>query len=61
MVIPRLKIKDQEIGLRDLGGGLFEPKNISVLENSIYGIKNEAKNPSFFTERGFSRKEPPKY
>ena len=61
MVIPRLKIKDQEIGLRDLGGGLFEPKNISVLENSIYGIKNEAKNPSFFTERGFARKEPSKY
>jgi len=58
---PRLKIKDQEIGLRDLGGGLFEPKNISVLENSIYGIKNEAKNPSFFTERGFARKEPSKY
>jgi hypothetical protein len=56
-----LKIKDQEIGLRDLGGGLFEPKNISVLENSIYGIKNEAKNPSFFTERGFARKEPSKY
>jgi hypothetical protein len=61
MANPRLKINDQEIGLRDLGEGLFEPKSISILQDSIYGIKNEAKNPSFFTERGFARKEPPKY
>ena len=61
MANPRLKINDQEIGLRDLGEGLLEPKSISILQDSIYGIKNEAKNPSFFTERGFSRKEPPKY
>ena len=58
---PRLKIKDQEIGLRDLGGGLFEPKNTSILKNLINGIKIEPRAPKFFTERGFSRKEPPKY
>ena len=53
MVTPRLKIEDQEIGLRDLGGGLFEPKNISVLQNSIHGIKHEVTNPNFFTEKSF--------
>jgi len=55
---PRLKIEDQEIGLRDLGEGLFEPKNISVLQNSIYGVKNEVTNPKFFTEKGFAEEEP---
>ncbi len=29
---PRLKLNDKEVGLRDLGDGLFEPKNLKVLE-----------------------------
>ena len=32
---PRLKIKDKEIGLRDLGDNLFEPKNIALLGDVI--------------------------
>ena len=30
---PRLKIDDQEVGLRNLGNGLFEPKNFEVFIN----------------------------
>ena len=33
---PRLKINNQEVGLRDLGDGLFEPKNTHVLQEVIY-------------------------
>ena len=37
---PRLKINDKEIGLRDLGDNLFEPKNISILEDVLEGRVN---------------------
>ena len=34
---PRLKINNQEVGLRDLGDGLFEPKNSHILQEVIHG------------------------
>ena len=31
----RLKINNEEVGLRHLGGGLYEPKNASVFKKVI--------------------------
>ena len=58
MDIPRLKINDKEIGLRDLGNNLFEPKSISILQKSIYDGKDVTTTPKFFTEKSFPEKEP---
>jgi hypothetical protein len=58
MDIPRLKINDKEIGLRDLGNNLFEPKSISILQKSIYDEKDVTTTPKFFTEKSFSEQEP---
>ena len=32
---PRLKYNNQENGLRSLGEGLFEPKNLSVFNDAV--------------------------
>ena len=58
MDTPRLKINDKEIGLRDLGDNLFEPKSVSILQKAIYGEKDVITTPKFFTEKSFSEKEP---
>ena len=62
MAQSRLKIKDKEIGLRDLGDGLFEPKNLDVLIESVnyqYSHIKDAKG--FFVENKIGTKEPKKY
>lgn len=56
---PRLKINEEEIGLRDLGDNLFEPKNLTILKNTIEGKGLEEKK--FFVERPTPLQEPPEY
>jgi len=47
---PRLKVDDQEVGLRDLGDGLFEPKNSRVLKEVVFGnFKPISKNDFYKT------------
>jgi hypothetical protein len=59
---PRLKIKDKELGLRDLGGNLFEPKNISILEGVFTNNLNVDHNPKkFWLENLPPEREPKKY
>ena len=47
---PRLKISDKEVGLRDLGDGLFEPKNFTVLREVFGGYHDPKGSGSFFVE-----------
>lgn len=56
---PRLKINEKEIGLRDLGNGLYEPKNFTILKNTIEGKENEPQK--FFVEQPTPLEEPPEY
>ena len=49
---PRLKIRDKEVGLRDLGDNLFEPKNITLLADVIANKCNTDHNPKFWLEKG---------
>ena len=58
---PRLKIDDQEVGLRNLGNGLFEPKNFEVFSEVFYGHHKPKKEISFFVENPIARKEPEEY
>ena len=44
---PRLKIRDKEVGLRDLGDNLFEPKNITLLADVIANKCNRTTTQSF--------------
>ena len=63
MDIPRLKINDKEIGLRDLGGNLFEPKSISILEEALIDKVNlsyDAKK-DFWLKKPTPKQEPSKY
>ena len=56
---PRLKIKDQEVGLRNLGNNLFEPKSLSILEDTIKDLKPVSKLP--FKLKPLSKEEPKQY
>ena len=58
---PRLKIKDQEVGLRDLGGGVFEPKNISVLESVFNTGSFRREKRNYFDQKPLSREKPKKW
>ena len=58
---PRLKIKDQEVGLRDLGGGVFEPKNISILESVFNTGCFRSGKKNYFTQKPLAREEPKKW
>ena len=58
---PRLKIKDKELGLRDLGDNLFEPKNVSLLEDILNQQEVIKNKNNFFTQRNIPLKEPKKY
>ena len=59
---PRLKIKDKEIGLRDLGDNLFEPKNIALLGDVIANKFNtELYNPNFWVKNPPPKEQPEKY
>ena len=62
MAQPRLKLNDKEIGLRDLGDGLFEPKSLNVLTESLTYQHPPAKNNNgFFVENTVGIKEPKEY
>ena len=62
MDIPRLKIKGEEVGLRDLGDNLFEPKNISILEGLFTNNLNVDYNPKkFWLENLPPKHEPQTY
>ncbi len=56
---PRLKIKNQEVGLRNLGNNLFEPKSLSILEDTIKDLKPVSKLP--FKLKPLSKEEPKQY
>jgi len=59
---PRLKINDQEVGLRDLGDGLFEPKNISIFEGALTNKLDFDNTPKkFWLENQTPKHEPKKY
>ena len=58
---PRLKIKDKEVGLRDLGNNLFEPKNIALLGDVIANKCNTDHNPNFWVENPPPKEQPEKY
>ena len=58
---PRLKLNDKEVGLRDLGDGLFEPKNLKVLEEVFHGYYQPKSGPNFFVENHITKEEPEKY
>lgn len=58
---PRLKLNDKEVGLRNLGNGLFEPKNLKVLEEVFYGYYQPKSGPNFFVENRITKEEPEKY
>lgn len=58
---PRLKIKDKEVGLRDLGDSLFEPKNITLLADVIANKCNTDYNPKFWVENPPPKEQPEKY
>ena len=45
---PRLKINNQEVGLRDLGGGLFEPKNSHILQEVIHDNFKPSSKTNFY-------------
>ena len=58
---PRLKINDKEVGLRDLGNGLFEPKNLNVLNEVFHGYHEPKAAGRFFVENQIAKEEPKKY
>ena len=58
---PRLKINDKEVGLRDLGDGLFEPKNLKVLNEVFHGYHEPKAAGRFFVENHIAKEEPEKY
>ena len=59
---PRLKINNKEVGLRDLGDNLFEPKNISILEDVLESKVNlNYDSKDFWLEKPIPKHEPPKY
>ena len=58
---PRLKINDKEVGLRDLGNGLFEPKNLNVLNEVFHGYHEPKAAGRFFVENQIAKEEPEKY
>ena len=58
---PKLKIRDQEVGLRDLGGGVFEPKNISVLESVFNTGCFRSGKKNYFTQKPLVGEEPKKW
>ena len=58
---PRLKIGDKEVGLRDLGGGLFEPKNFNILHKLIDNAEPLLQKQQFFHKKDFVSKEPVVY
>ena len=45
---PRLRIEDEEVGLRHLGDNLFEPKNLSILKQVINNEDITINKPQFF-------------
>ncbi len=58
----RLKINDKEVGLRNLGGGLFEPKNFSILKAVVNGQEKFEKDPPELWKRiDLPLKEPKQY
>ena len=58
----RLKYNDQEIGLRSLGKGLFEPKNLSVFNDAVSGqLKLDSTPKKFWLEKSPPKHEPKKY
>lgn len=60
MELPRLNVEGQEIGLRDLGNGLFEPKSLSILRDAVN--KELTISPkSFWEEKPYPRKAPETY
>ena len=58
---PRLKINNKEVGLRDLGNGLFEPKNLKVLNEVFHGYHEPKAAGRFFVENHIAKEEPEKY
>ena len=58
---PRLRIEDEEVGLRHLGDNLFEPKNSSVLRDILLNKKHRYSNRGFFKQVSFSKERPDKY
>ena len=58
---PRLKLNDKEVGLRDLGNGLFEPKNYTVLREVFGGYHNPKSRSGFFVENLPPLEKPEKY
>jgi len=58
----RLRINDKEVGLRNLGNGLFEPKNLQILNDVVNDNVNLDCNPTeFLRGRLPPKKEPDKY
>ena len=59
---PRLKYNNQEIGLRSLGEGLFEPKNLSVFNDAVADqLKFDSTPKKFWLENSPPKHEPKKY
>ena len=59
---PRLKVNDNEVGLRDLGNGLFEPKNLSVFNDVVAGQFDTNSTPKkFWLENQPPKHEPKQY
>jgi hypothetical protein len=59
---PRLKYNNQEIGLRSLGEGLFEPKNLSVFNDAVSDqLKLDSTPKKFWLENSPPKHEPKKY
>ncbi len=58
---PRLKVNGKEVGLRDLGDGLFEPKNFTVLREVFGGYHNPKGKSGFFVENLPPIEEPKEY
>jgi hypothetical protein len=56
----RLKINDEEVGLRLVGDGLYEPNNLSIFEK-VFHNEYVPNDEEFFTIRRFPKEEPKKY
>ena len=62
METSRLKINDKEVGLRDLGNGLFEPKNLSVFNDVVAGqFETDSAPKKFWLENRPPKHEPKQY
>ena len=57
----RLKINNEEVGLRHLGGGLYEPKNASVFKKVIEEKYEPSALCEFYKLRPLSKEEPLEY